>query len=192
VLSVEGVGKRFGDLWVFRSISFELSAGDALIVLGRNGSGKSTLLKVIAGLASPSEGKVNLPDGDSRRTLGLSALDIHLYHNLTVKEHFALAAELRGVEPDWPILEQVGLQSRFNQLVGELSSGTKARLKIAIATAAKPQVLLLDEPGVSLDEAGREAVRQICEIQRTRGCLIVATNDPLERSLGTLELDLAS
>jgi len=166
--------------------------GDALIVLGRNGSGKSTLLKVIAGLASPTEGKVNLPPGDSRQTLGLSALDIHLYANLTVKEHFQLAAELRGIEPDWPVLEQVGLQERFNQLVGELSSGTRARLKLAIATAAKPQILLLDEPGVSLDEAGRATVKQICDIQRTRGCLIVATNDPLERSLGTLELDLAS
>ncbi len=127
MLSVEGLGKRFGMRWVFRGITFQLTQGDALIILGRNGSGKSTLLKLLSGLSAPSEGRITLPDGDRRTTVGLSALDMSAYAHLTVAEHLKFAATMRGCEPRIePLLQKLGLEDRKDQLAFELSTGMRA------------------------------------------------------------------
>ncbi len=71
-----------------------------------------------------------------------------------------------------------------------MSSGMRARLKLALAIQAEPAILILDEPGASLDEEGRSLVRKIVDEQRQRGAVVVATNDPDERRLGNLELQV--
>lgn len=191
MLAVENLGKRFGGRTIFRNLTFALQKGDALIVQGRNGSGKSTLLKIIAGLLAPSEGKVHLPPGDHRNTLGLSALDLAVYPHLTVEEHLLLCAELRGCEPNADtLIERVGLAEHRKQFAGKLSTGLRNRLKLALALQPEPLVLLLDEPGASLDAAGRANLDIVAKEQRTRGVLVVATNDPDERRLGSYELSL--
>ncbi|AIE85876.1 ABC transporter ATP-binding protein [Fimbriimonas ginsengisoli] len=193
VLRVDRLGKRYGDRWIFRGLSFQLNLGDRLVIVGRNGAGKSTLLRTLAGLLSPSEGKVDLPEGDPRLTLGLSALEQALYPQLTVEEHLKLAADLRGCPPrSEELLDQIGLTYARRYPAGQLSTGMKARLKLAIATQAHPKLLLLDEPGAGLDEEGRALVKQIADEQRGRGCLVMATNDPSERRLAELELELAN
>jgi len=192
VLKVEGLGKRFGSRWIFRGISFQLDAGDRLVILGRNGAGKSTLLKAIAGLTRPSEGKVTLPSGDVRLIVGLSALEQSLYPNLSVAEHLQLTADLRGCEPRTEeLLDRIGLGYAKSFMASELSTGMKARLKMALAIQSRPAALLLDEPGAGLDEHGRSLVESIAHEQTERGCLIIATNDPTERRLANLELELA-
>jgi len=192
VLQVENLGKRFGERWVFRGLTFSLNPGDALIVLGANGSGKSTLLKIVAGLLAPSQGTIQGLNEDPRSAIGLSALDMQVYGHLTVEEHIQLAGQLRGVSFDETLLAKVGLAERKHQPAMQLSSGMRARLKLALAIQAQPNLLLLDEPGAGLDESGRGMLEKICMEQRQRGCLLLATNDPSERRLGTLELNLAS
>jgi ABC-type multidrug transport system ATPase subunit len=191
VVAVEKLGKRFAGRWVFRNLGFELNQGDALLVVGPNGSGKSTLLKVIAGLMMPSAGVVHLPEGDARRILGYAALDLNLYPHLTVQEHLTIAAELRGCEPRLSELTTLmDLEAVSQKPALSLSSGMKARLKLALALQARPELLLLDEPGASLDERGRAIVRRICTEHRNHGIAIIATNDPTERDLGNLILEL--
>jgi len=73
-----------------------------------------------------------------------------------------------------------------------MSTGMKARLKLALAIQANPLLLLLDEPSAGLDEHGRALVESIAREQTQRGCLVLATNDPAERRLATLELELAN
>lgn len=193
VLRVENLGKKYSGRWIFRSLSFELGKGDRLVVLGRNGSGKLTLLRTIAGLTERTEGSVDLPEGDPRHTLGLCALEQSLYAQLTVAEHLELTADLRGCAPRIDdLLAKIDLAYARNMPANHLSTGMRARLKIAMAIQADPQALLLDEPGAGLDEAGRDLVSQITSEQAERGCLIVATNDPAERRLANLELQLAS
>lgn len=193
MLQVEDLGKRFGDRWVFRHLSFSLQKGDALLVLGSNGSGKSTLLKLIASLLPATEGRIQLPEGDPRLVVGVSSLDMALYAQLTVVEHLELASHLRGCESrSDELLSLVGLEASATDSVGHLSTGMKARLKIALAIQPRPSVLLLDEPGAGFDEHGRALLDVICSEQRQRGALIVATNDPAERRLGNFELKLAS
>lgn len=192
MLLASNLGKRYGRRWLFRGLEFDLGPGDCMAVIGRNGAGKSTLLKVLAGLVPQSEGKIRLKEGDPRRALGYSAIEMSLYPALTVGEHLELTGELRECPARIEeLLEQVGLAYATNQLVQELSTGMRARLKLAIAVQAKPNVLLLDEPGAGLDEVGRGLVEQIVAEQTERGVLILATNDPLERRFATLELEIA-
>lgn len=193
MLEVERLGKRYGSRWVFRGLAFRLERGDRLVVVGRNGAGKSTLLKVLAGLLPPSEGSVILPEGDARQTIALSALDQALYPQLTFAEHLQLAADLRGCEARTDeLIDMVDLRAARNLPASQLSTGMRARVRMALAIQARPAVLLLDEPGASLDEAGRALVDLIAQAQAEHGCLIVATNEPQERRLATLELELAA
>ena len=192
MLRVDRLGKKYGGRWIFRGLSIELGQGDRLVILGRNGSGKSTLLRTIAGLTAKTEGTVSLPDGDPRWTLGLCALEQSVYGQLTISEHLQLTADLRGCPPRTDeLLEKVNLGYARSMPASQLSTGMKARLKLAMAIQSNPLALLLDEPGAGLDEEGRNLVDLITSEQADRGCLIVATNDPLERRLANLELQLA-
>jgi heme exporter protein A len=185
VLTVNGLGKRYDDRWIIRNIGFTLEKGEALIVRGRNGSGKSTLLKLVSGLLPPSEGVVTGPP-----RLGYAGIDLAVYPQLTATEHLAMSARLRGCpERTEELLSKVGL-SVVNLPAGKLSTGMRARLKLAIAIQAEPDLLLLDEPGAALDEQGRALIEQVVEEQRARGAAVIATNDPSERRLGNLELCL--
>jgi ABC-type multidrug transport system ATPase subunit len=122
----------------------------------------------------------------------LAALDQAVYPMLTCREHLKLAADLRGCEArDQELLEHVSLQDASEKLASHLSTGMRARLKIALAIQNDPDVLMMDEPGAGLDEAGRELVARITKAQAERGALILATNDPLERRLANLELSLS-
>jgi heme exporter protein A len=193
VLEVSGLGKRYGDRWLFRNLTFSLTKGDALIILGRNGSGKSTLLKAIAGLLLPTEGKVTADVADTRTGVSLSALEMSLYPALTLREHLRLAGDLRGCPcRDDELLQKIGLAHAEGLAASKISTGMKARLKLALAIQSNPSVLVLDEPGAGMDEEGKKLVETICLEQRDRGVLILATNDPREKALGTLELELIS
>ena len=193
MLRVDRLGKKYSGRWIFRGLTFDLELGDRLVILGRNGSGKSTLLRTLAGLIDKTEGTVHLPEGDPRHILGLSALEQSVYSQLTVLEHLELTADLRGCPSrSEELLELIQLGYAKDVPAGQLSTGMKARLRVAMAIQAKPKVLLLDEPGAGLDEAGRSLIDLVTAEQAARGCLIVATNDPLERRLATLELQLES
>lgn len=189
MLAASGLGKKFDGRWVFRGLDLRLETGQALVVEGRNGSGKSTLLKILAGLVAPTEGSAETSGGTAR--IGYFALDGRLYPTLTVREHFDWAAQLRGVEPrteEW--LGRIGLEAAADQWAGTLSTGMRSRVKLALAAQGEPEILLLDEPGAGLDEAGRSLVAELCREQRSRGVAVIATNDVAERSLGTHGLAL--
>ena len=193
MLKVDGLGKRYGARWLFRNLSFELGRGDALIILGRNGSGKSTLLKAMAGLLAPSEGRIVHSVDDRRTGLSFAALEMSLYPALTLREHLELAGDLRGIDADAvALLERVGLTAARDLQASQISTGMKTRLKLALAIQPKPAILLLDEPGAGLDEVGKSLIESICAEQRSQGVLVIATNDPAERRLGTCELELES
>lgn len=190
MLSVENLGRRFGPRWIFRHLAFQLGVGDRLVVLGPNGSGKSTLLKVVAGLLPASEGAVAI-DGDARTSLGYSAIEQSLYPTLSIAEHLEYAAAMRGISARVDeLLAKVGLDDARNKPASQISTGMKSRLRVALAIQPNPSVLLLDEPGAALDPAGKALIRAVADEQTLRGCLLLATNDPEERSLANLELQL--
>jgi heme exporter protein A len=200
-LELQHLGKRYGRLRVFREIQAEAHSGQVLVLAGRNGSGKSTLLRIVAGLTRPSSGQVVFSrDGrplsyeERRRLTGLVAVDVALYGELTAWENLSFFARVRGL-PLAPaegerLLAEVGLTGRGEDLVQTYSSGMRQRLKFACAMLHRPPLLLLDEPGSSLDEAGRAMVEALVGRQRTHGLVVLATNDPSEVVYGDVVLRL--
>lgn len=186
----ERLGKRYGRRWIFRNVTFSVSPGDCLVVIGSNGSGKSTLLKTLAGLIPPTEGQC-FRGADRRRDLGYAALDQPVYPVLSVAEHLVLSANLRGCRPRVDeLLNEVELGYAHDVAGRHLSTGMRARLKFALAIQAEPAAVLLDEPSAGLDARGREIVINLIERRRERTAFVIATNDPNERKFATHELNL--
>ena len=186
VLRGENLGKRFTDRWIFRRVSFELAAGQILAVIGPNGCGKSTLLGIVAGLIPSTEGTLRM----DATAFGYAALAGELYADLTVAEHLEFTADMRCCEARTDeLLALVGLSPAKSAPARTLSSGMRARLKLAIAVQERPPLLILDEPGAGLDRQGCAVLADVIDRQRGHGTALLATNYPEEMKLATHELD---
>lgn len=191
VIVATDLGKKYGNRWIFRNLSFTLEKGQCLIVTGKNGAGKSTLLKVLAGLERPTYGTMKQDVIDYRTELSYCALDQSTFPNLTVIEHLNLAAEVRGIQVDnTKLISDCGLEEHRDVQSQHLSSGLRSRLRIALAIQTNPKILLWDEPGVALDGAGKALIERVITEQKQRGLLVLATNDSEERRFGTHALEL--
>lgn len=189
-LVAEGLSRSFGTRKVIGPLTFSLENGRVLGVAGENGSGKTTLLRVLAGLIRPTGGRVvfeengeSLAPRDAAHVLGWCAPDLSLYAELTAEENLDFFERVRGHggrrSRARELLAGVGLpeDSYSRKSLGALSTGQRQRVKLAYATLHDPGVLLLDEPGANLDEAGRAVVQRIVASQRSRGIAIIASND---------------
>jgi ABC-type lipoprotein export system ATPase subunit len=210
VAELRRVGKRFGSgRWstdVFADFSARLSGGRFTVVTGPSGSGKSTLLNLLAGLELPSEGEVvvlgevvssldRTARAELRRTrLGVIAQDTNLVPFLTARENVELTLAARGSENGSAeaALSSVGLAELAGQRVARLSMGERQRVAIARAVAARPELLLADEPTARLDAANAvEIGALLSRLVEERGTTIVcATHDPLVIEQADEELEL--
>ena len=170
VLQVEGLGVAFGGIRAVDGVSFMAQRQAITTVIGPNGAGKSTLFNLISGQVRPHVGRVLLAGLDrtgapphlmQRSGLGRSFQITNLFFELSVFENLQLAAQrleqprqmLRRINRGEFSLQRVGelverfsLGAKLGELAGALSHGEQRRLEIAVALAAKPSVLLLDEP----------------------------------------------
>jgi heme exporter protein A len=186
-LATHGLRKAFNRRMVFENVDTAVCEGETLLIAGRNGSGKSTLVKILCGVLSPSKGSVTIdgtgPLNDFTRMelFGLVSPYLQLYDEFSAMENLQLASALRGLRGDVRehegLLERVALDPGRRDPVHGFSSGMKQRLKYALALAHHPRILVLDEPMSNLDADGTTIVRGIMKEQRTRGILVVATND---------------
>lgn len=194
-VELRGVSKVFDERVVLRDIWATVTAPGAWTILGPNGSGKSTLLRILAGLLAPTGGEVvylhngaRLTAHQRRQAVGLVAPDIALYRPLTALENLRFFTRARGLSlSDGELLgwlERVGLRARAHDPVASFSTGMVQRLKVLTALVHRPPVLLLDEPGSNLDEAGMEFIRETVREQAGDGIVIVATNDTRELGYG--------
>ena len=185
------------------ALEFVFDGPGAVAVTGPNGSGKSTLLRIIAGLLRPSEGSTALtvngrevPPALRRTALGLATPELAFYEEFSASENLAFAGETRGLASPArgaaEALERVGLAARAHDKVATFSSGMKQRLRLAFALLHQPPLLLLDEPGSHLDDAGRAAMRAVVAHQAARGLVLIATNDAQEIQLAERRLELHS
>ncbi len=199
IIAVEHVSKRVrdssGELTILDDIDFSLAAQQSAAIVGASGSGKSTLLSIIAGLDTPSAGKVRLAgidlfslDEDARAALrsqrvGFVFQSFQLLANLTALENVMLPLELQGRSDArvqaTEMLARVGLDQRLGHYPKVLSGGEQQRVALARAFVVKPALLLADEPTGSLDFATGETVIQLMfELNREQGTtLVLVTHD---------------
>ena len=187
-LTADDLGMRFGRRVLFRKLSFEARAGQALAVTGANGSGKSTLLRILAGVLTPVKGQVSLhiggqevPAEERPLRTGLVAPYLNVYDGFTARENLDFIAQARRLPNSdariAEVLELVSLTDRADDFVRAYSSGMKQRVKYAVALLAEPPLLLLDEPTANLDAAGVAMVERVMAHQQAAGrLLVVATN----------------
>ena len=167
-LSLQGVGKVFGSgdlaLWAVRDFSFDIRQGEFISIIGPSGCGKSTLFSIVGGFFSRYEGTV-LVDGktgdDVRRSIGSVFQQESTFPWRTALDNVAFPLEAQGVpkkerhERARELLALVGLGGFENHFPAEMSGGMRQRTAIARTLAAKPKILLMDEPFAALDEQTR-------------------------------------
>jgi sulfate/thiosulfate transport system ATP-binding protein len=170
-IEIRNVSKRFGSFTALEGVSLEIPQGSLTAVLGPSGSGKSTLLRIVAGLERPDTGEVLLSGQDAtglapqRRDVGFVFQHYAAFKHMTVRDNVAFALTIRK-RPKQEIrervdelLELVQLQGFADRYPSRLSGGQRQRMALARALAAKPRVLLLDEPFGALDARVRAELR---------------------------------
>jgi putative ABC transport system ATP-binding protein len=198
-LQVEHLGKRVrlpdGELVILEDIGFRIQRGDTVAIVGASGSGKSTLLSLLAGLDTPSSGRVLLDgaplseldeDGRARvrgEKVGFVFQSFQLLPSLTAWENVMLPLELRGdaqVEaPARHILEKVGLGERLGHYPRQLSGGEQQRVALARAFVTAPSLLFADEPTGNLDtHTGQAIIDLLFALNADAGTtLVLVTHD---------------
>ena len=166
--------------WALRDVTFRVVHGESLAVIGPNGAGKSTLLQVLAGIITPSEGVVDV-DGRISSLLTLGAgfdADLSGLDNIRLAGAFLGidGATMRRITPS--IVEFADIGQFIDAPIKTYSSGMRARLGFAIATAVDPDILLLDEVLATGDESFREKSKQrVLELVRSAKGVVLVTHD---------------
>jgi phospholipid/cholesterol/gamma-HCH transport system ATP-binding protein len=186
MISVQGVGKKFGETWVFRNVSFSAQRGSATALIGPSGSGKSTLLKTIAGLLTPNEGRVSLGSED----LGMLFQKNALFDSLTVEENLLFPLRERKKIKGAPararaaeLLNEVGLAGSEHLYPNQISGGMQKRLGIARALIVEPEILLYDEPTAGLDPITSRLIADvILRLKKKLGTTILTVTSDMQRA----------
>ena len=171
-ISVKDVSKRFGSFQALRDVSLEIPSGSLVALLGPSGSGKTTLLRIIAGLEVAERGSVlhngeDITDHSARdRKMGFVFQHYALFRHMTIADNIGYGLRVRGVKPAErrqrveELLQLIRLDGFGSRYPAQLSGGQRQRVALARALAARPNVLLLDEPFGALDAKVRQELRQ--------------------------------
>ena len=194
VVTLEDASFAYGSSTVLTGVTGRVPAGQALALVGPNGSGKTTLMRALLGMVSVSRGRVRVngaaPGRAPRGSVGyvpqLSDLDptfpvtvrevvqMGMYSQLGILRRPGAEARRRALEA----LESVGLADRADRRFGTLSGGQQQRVLVARCVAARPRLILLDEPFNGLDQPNRDALLDIVATLKSQGtAIVVSTHD---------------
>jgi spermidine/putrescine transport system ATP-binding protein len=190
-VSVQGVGKAYGEVAALRDVSLEIEAGEFLTLLGPSGCGKTTLLRLLAGFESPDRGRILISGRDVvplppyQRPVNTVFQHYALFPHRTVAGNVAFGLEGRGLaaaaiaERVERALEMVRLPGYGERRVHQLSGGQKQRVALARAVVLEPEVLLLDEPMAALDLKLRKEMQvEVKNLQeRLKTTFVFVTHD---------------
>ncbi|MEM6916503.1 MAG: ABC transporter ATP-binding protein [Verrucomicrobiota bacterium] len=191
LLVVEGLSFGYGRQPVLEDVSFTISRGESLCMIGPNGGGKSTLLKLMLGLLEPNRGKISLfgrPVSESRIQVGyvpqamrfdplfpITAQDIVLMGRLDRHRFGFYSRESRAASLE--ALAEVGMEDLAQRPFSALSGGQRQRVLIARALACEPSFLLLDEPTANIDLSVEEQFIETLTLLREKMSILMVTHD---------------
>ncbi|MEJ2010706.1 MAG: ABC transporter ATP-binding protein [Anaerolineales bacterium] len=188
VIAVEGFRKQYGDFVAVDRISFNTYRGEIFGLLGPNGAGKTTTLECLEGLRTPTDGRLSVAGVDPTRNprklrdlIGVQLQSSGLPESITPDEAMRFFCAYHGVDPDFELIDRMGLGEKRSAQYAQLSTGQQRRLALALALAHKPPVLFLDEPTAGLDVESRVELHKMMREQQAAGTtIILATHDMAE------------
>lgn len=193
-LDVQGLSAGYGSKEVLHRVAFDAAPGTVSAIIGLNGAGKSTLLRTIAGLKTPTEGRVLVGDLDPHKRAGRRA-DIALVlqgvvidRQLTGAEYLEFAARARGLsrklarETVASVVEELGLEELMSRRGNQLSGGQARRIQLASSLVRRPRLLLLDEPTGGLDPSARRQYWPLIRGLASRGVTVVVVTHYIEEA----------
>lgn len=187
MIEVLGLTKRYGDFTAVRDLSFTVQPGEVLGLVGPNGAGKTTTLRSLAGIIPASAGAVTIaghalatdPVG-AKRALAFFPDEPRLFEYLTVRQHLAFVARLYGIADHTalaqPLLEELEIADKADELPGALSRGMKQKLAIACGLLHHPSVMFFDEPLTGLDPLGIRRMKDSILKRAQAGAAIVLSS----------------
>ena len=200
MLSAKGLRKRYKQREVVADFGLTLDAGEVVGLLGPNGAGKTTCFYMIVGLVAADAGRIQLDGRDitaepmyKRAKLGVGYLpqEPSVFRKLTVADNLRLVLELRedldsaGVDKELDsLLDELQIAHVADQLGASLSGGERRRCEIARALAAKPRLMLLDEPFAGVDPISVGEIQRIVKHLKNRGIGVLITDHNVRETLG--------
>ncbi len=193
--------KSFGRRLIFNNLNLKIDSSGIMGISGPNGSGKSTLVKIIAGINSPSGGKIIHSENGKEiipeklhNFIGFVSPYLVLYEEFSALENLTYFAQIRDVPYNSEridfLLNKFLLYERRTDLVKTYSSGMKQRLKFIFALMHSPSLIILDEPTSNLDNEGKESVYKIVEEEGSKNIVIIASNEDSDLQLCSDKLNL--
>ena len=188
---------------ILKGISWEAQRGSIQLLMGPSGSGKTTFVSILAGLLTPTQGKVFLLGQDitqlsrqkrtafRRQYIGFIFQNFNLFPALTAAENVEIILNIKGIKGQEArhtahlLLEQVGLELYVNQKPRDLSGGQKQRVAIARALSGNPPLIMADEPTAALDShSGHRITELLRHLAKENGCtVLIVTHDPRIRDV---------
>jgi len=189
-LSVSQLVIKYGDVTAVNHVSFTAQPGRVTVILGPNGAGKTSTIEACEGFLSPTAGSVQvlglhplLQRKQLNHQMGIMLQEGGIYPSARVgelvKQYCALYGN--GVDAD-TLVTRVGLQAVATTTYRRLSGGEKQRLSLALALAALPKIIFLDEPTSGIDVNGRDLVRSIIRELRDGGCCVIVATHELDEA----------
>lgn len=187
MIEVQSLAKRYGAFTAVRDLSFSVRPGEVLGLVGPNGAGKTTTLRCLAGIIPVTSGSVQVAGHDlltepveAKRHLAFFADEPRLFEYLTVRQHLAFVARIYGVRDHEalarPLLEELELSEKADELPSELSRGMKQKLVIACGLLHSPSVMFFDEPLTGLDPLGIRRMKDSIVRRAQAGAAIVLSS----------------
>lgn len=189
VISLQSVSKCYARETVVSDVSFDVSSGECIVLVGHNGAGKTSLMKLMLGLTRPSSGTVEVLGGNPafnaavarHKTLGYLPESVAFYEAMTGLEVLRFYAGLKAVSiTDCDkLLQLVGLGEAAGRRVGTYSKGMRQRLGLAQAMLGNPQLLFLDEPTTGLDPGLRHHFYELIDSLHQQGATSIISSHAL-------------
>jgi ABC-2 type transport system ATP-binding protein len=187
MIEVTSLTKRYGEFTAVRDLSFSVAPGEVLGLVGPNGAGKTTTLRSLAGIITPTAGRIRIGGFDlaqqperAKALLAFIPDEPQLFEYLTVEEHLAFTARLYGVADAAgripALLSELELSDKRGALPAELSRGMKQKLAIACGLVHAPSALILDEPLTGLDPAGIRRMRATIAARARAGAAVLLSS----------------
>ncbi len=186
-IRINSLAKRFNKEWIFNSLSYEITSGEKIGIIGSNGSGKSTFIKLLSAAELPSKGEIKYFRGKNEidatkvyRSINFTAPYIDLIEEFTCKElidfHLQFKSFQSGLSAD-SFIELVYLKDAELKLIKNFSSGMKQRLKLGLAICSDSHLLLLDEPCSNLDTKGIALYHNLMDKYNQNRTTVIGSNE---------------